>query len=167
MSITRRLLLWSLAAPVAASPTSPLRSFQSSHDAVISWLRATPSPPTSYVRHPKEWVGRAEHVGCCQDYAYAVQWLAGKRGLDVRIWVGSTRAPGYPVVHVVPVLYIGGAPYVAYDPNFPHLFPFAELPEFDPFSVVSFPGHHPDYRRMSLPVIAWSARRRQVVLFGA
>lgn len=111
-------------------------------------------------------IRRAEHTGCCQDYSYAVQWLALQKGLDVRIWVGSSRAAGYPLVHVIPVLYVGGRPYVAYDPNYPEMFHFAEVPEFEAFSVVAFPGRFPDYQKPRLPVIAWSARRQQVVLIG-
>lgn len=57
-------------------------------------------------------------------------------------------------------------PYVAYDPNYPEMFHFAEVPEFEAFSVVAFPGRFPDYQKPRLPVIAWSARRQQVVLIG-
>ncbi len=106
---------------------------------------------------------------CCRSPeldSYAVQWLALQKGLDVRIWVGSSRATGYPLVHVIPVLYVGGRPYVAYDPNYPEMFHFTEVPEFEAFSVVAFPGRFPDYQKPRLPVIAWSARRQQVVLIG-
>lgn len=127
------------------------------------------SKAATKVRHPDTWTsGRGRYPGNCQDFAYAVQREALKKGVDVVIWLGVNRDEQRLKMHVVPVFMKNGKPWVFADtrPNGEVVIhPWLEPERFEPMALVRFGDSlSPDYTQTSLPTIGWDTVENRVVL---
>lgn len=159
---TRRAFIAAVCSHCAPATASAAATFSQHVAYVQRWLIPMDVLPDTHVVHPRAWLGHRPHVGSCQDFCYAVQWLSLRSCLDVRIRIGLMIRDGLTAIHVMPVLFERDQATRGADVNYTGTSAVSQFHDFKPYAYVQFPGPTPNYACSALPVVRWHIKQRRV-----